>query len=61
MDRPSAFRFSFLLSIPAILGAAGHHGTVLIADGNYPVSSKRGPRAEGLKAREGHRRFPPML
>ena len=32
--------------INAILGAAGHHGLVLIADGNYPASSKRGPNAE---------------
>jgi L-fucose mutarotase len=32
--------------INAILGSAGHHGKVLIADGNYPASSKRGPRAE---------------
>jgi len=32
--------------INAILGRAGHHGTILIADGNYPVSSKRGPHAE---------------
>jgi L-fucose mutarotase len=32
--------------INAILAAAGHHGMVLIADGNYPASSKRGPRAE---------------
>ena len=31
--------------INAILGRAGHHGTVLIADGNYPASSKRGPQA----------------
>jgi len=31
--------------ISAVLAAAGHHGTVLIADGNYPASSKRGPRA----------------
>lgn len=29
-----------------VLGRAGHHATVLIADGNYPVSSKRGPHAE---------------
>ena len=28
------------------LAAAGHHAKVLIADGNYPASSKRGPRAE---------------
>ena len=32
--------------ISAILAAAGHHSTVLIADGNYPAASKRGPRAE---------------
>ena len=32
--------------INAILAAAGHHSTVLIADGNYPAASKRGPRAE---------------
>jgi L-fucose mutarotase len=29
-----------------VLAQAGHHARVLIADGNYPVSSKRGPRAE---------------
>ena len=32
--------------INAILGAAGHHATVLIADGNYPASSKKGPNAQ---------------
>ena len=32
--------------INAILGRAGHHAKVLIADGNYPASSKRGPHAE---------------
>ena len=32
--------------ISAILAAAGHHSTVLIADGNYPAASKRGPRAK---------------
>ncbi|MEM6690599.1 MAG: RbsD/FucU family protein [Planctomycetota bacterium] len=32
--------------INSILAAAGHHSTILIADGNYPASSKRGPRAE---------------
>ncbi len=32
--------------ISAILAAAGHHSTVLIADGNYPAANKRGPRAE---------------
>ena len=31
--------------INAILAAAGHHGKVLIADGNYPASSKLGPNA----------------
>ncbi len=29
-----------------IIGRAGHHGTILIADGNYPASSKKGPNAE---------------
>lgn len=32
--------------INAILGRAGHHGKILIADGNYPASSKKGPHAE---------------
>ncbi|MEO8494651.1 MAG: RbsD/FucU family protein [Planctomycetota bacterium] len=32
--------------INAILGAAGHHGKILIADGNYPASSKIGPNAK---------------
>jgi len=32
--------------INAILGKAGHHAKILIADGNYPVSSKKGPNAE---------------
>ena len=32
--------------INAIVGRAGHHGKILIADGNYPASSKMGPRAE---------------
>lgn len=32
--------------ISGILAAAGHHSSILIADGNYPASSKRGPRAE---------------
>lgn len=31
--------------IIAVLARAGHHATVLIADGNYPASSKRGPGA----------------
>lgn len=34
---------------PQILSAlarAGHHGSILIADGNYPASSKKGPHAE---------------
>jgi len=31
--------------INMILGAAGHHSKILIADGNYPASSKAGPRA----------------
>ena len=28
-----------------VLGGAGHHGKILIADGNYPASSKKGPNA----------------
>src|SRR5438067_9305568 len=32
--------------INEILGRAGHHARVLIADGNYPASSKKGPNAE---------------
>ncbi|XAL98359.1 RbsD/FucU family protein [Phycisphaeraceae bacterium D3-23] len=29
-----------------VVAAAGHHARILIADGNYPGSSKRGPDAE---------------
>ena len=32
--------------INGILGAAGHHATILIADGNYPASSKKGENAQ---------------
>ncbi len=32
--------------INEILGGAGHHATILIADGNYPASTKRGPNSE---------------
>ena len=32
--------------INAVLGRAGHHSKILIADGNYPASTKRGPNAE---------------
>jgi len=28
------------------LGRAGHHARILIADGNYPASTKKGPNAE---------------
>ena len=31
--------------ISAILARAGHHSKVLIADGNYPCSTKKGPNA----------------
>ena len=31
--------------INAVLARAGHHSKVLIADGNYPCSSKKGPNA----------------
>ena len=33
-------------AISEILGRAGHHATILIADGNYPASTKKGPNAE---------------
>jgi len=29
-----------------ICARAGHHAKILIADGNYPASTKRGPKAE---------------
>lgn len=32
--------------ISEVLARAGHHSTILIADGNYPASSKKGPNAE---------------
>lgn len=32
--------------ISAILGRAGHHAKVLIADGNYPASTTLGPNAQ---------------
>lgn len=32
--------------INQVLGQAGHHAKILIADGNYPASSAIGPRAE---------------
>lgn len=32
--------------INEVLGRAGHHARVLIADGNYPCSTKKGPNAE---------------
>lgn len=31
--------------ISQVLAAAGHHASILIADGNYPASSKKGPNA----------------
>ena len=32
--------------INEILGRAGHHSKILIADGNYPAGNKKGPHAE---------------
>jgi L-fucose mutarotase len=32
--------------ISEVLARAGHHALVLIADGNYPASTKKGPAAE---------------
>ena len=45
------------------LGRAGHHAKILIADGNYPASTKRGPNSElvclnlapGVKGRQNRR------
>jgi len=32
--------------INEVFGRAGHHAKILIADGNYPASTKRGPHSE---------------
>jgi L-fucose mutarotase len=32
--------------INEVLGRAGHHARILIADGNYPSSTRKGPNAE---------------
>lgn len=32
--------------INEVLARAGHHSSILIADGNYPASTKKGPNAE---------------
>lgn len=32
--------------INEVIGRAGHHARILIADGHYPVSTKKGPNAE---------------
>lgn len=32
--------------INEVLGRAGHHAKILVADGNYPASTKKGPNAE---------------
>lgn len=32
--------------INEVLGRAGHHSAILVADGNYPASTKKGPNAE---------------
>src|SRR5882757_6820984 len=32
--------------ILGVLGKAGHHAKILIADGNYPAATKKGPNAE---------------
>ena len=31
--------------INAVIGRAGHHSSILIADGNYPAATKKGPNA----------------
>jgi L-fucose mutarotase len=32
--------------INEVLGRAGHHATILIADGHFPASTRKGPNAE---------------
>jgi L-fucose mutarotase len=32
--------------INEVMARAGHHARILIADGNYPASTKKGPNAE---------------
>jgi L-fucose mutarotase len=41
-----------------VLAQAGHHSKILIADGHYPASSKKGRNAElvSLQAFQGYRR-----
>ena len=34
--------------INEVLARAGHHSRILIADGNYPASTKKGPNARVL-------------
>ena len=33
-------------TIHELLGRAGHHARILIADGNYPASTRKGPNAQ---------------
>ncbi len=33
-------------TISEVLARAGHHAKILIADGNYPASTKKGPQAQ---------------
>jgi L-fucose mutarotase len=45
--RPDMLKHQLLHpTINEILGRAGHHAKILIADGNYPASTKKGPNAE---------------
>jgi L-fucose mutarotase len=49
LDRPLAIMLKHQLIHPQInevIGRAGHHAKILIADGNYPASTKKGPNAE---------------
>src|SRR5687767_4559831 len=46
-DKPAMLKHRLIHpKINEVLGRAGHHAKVLIADGNYPASSTLGPRAE---------------
>ena len=49
--------------INEVLGRAGHHSAILIADGNYPAWNKRGPEQRAgvpeSRARRRHLRASP--
>ncbi|MCC8179381.1 MAG: undecaprenyl-diphosphate phosphatase [Planctomycetes bacterium] len=51
VDRDEAFRFSFIISIPAVLGAVGLHGLELLRSGgwsSFTAQIQTGPYAVGF-------------